>query len=192
LPVPPSIQHQQGYGIFNTLNTMPNSAPPLALSTNGYSGLTQSQSYQSFPTPPVIPTWNAGNTQHSGPVSQSDAWLLGGGAQNQPTIPTTPPLIPKVQSEYKENQPGQTISLAPPGNPFASANQPFDSSYPGTRKRLRRNGLRATGEQIAFPQPITGELSAGMTVVSDPYLRATRKQHNQKGQTVKQAPEELS
>jgi hypothetical protein len=171
---------------------MPNSAPPLAPSINGYFGLTQSQSYQSFPTPPVIATWNAGNTQHSGPVSQSGVWLPGvEEAQNQPPIPTTPALIPKVQAEYKGNQSGQTISPAPPGNPFASANQPFDSSYPGTRKRLRRNGLRATGEQIAFPQQISSELSADM-VVSDPYLRTMLKQHSQKGQTVKQASEELS
>jgi hypothetical protein len=185
LPIQPIIQ--QAHGIFNTSN----SAPPVVPSTNGYFGPTQSQSYQSFSTPPVVPTWNAGNRQNSGPVAQSDAWLLGE-AQNQPPIPTTPPLIPKVQAEYGGNQPGQTISPAPPGNPFIGERQPFDSSYPEARKRLRRNGLHATGEQIAYPEQISGELSTDMMVVSDPYLRAMLKQYSQKGQTIKQAPEELS
>ncbi len=147
----------------------------------------------SLPIPPSIQqSYGIFNTPNSLPTLAPLPNGYFGLTQNQPPIPTTPPLIPKVQAEYKENQPGQTISPAPPGNPFASANQPFDSSYPETRKRLRRNGLRATGEQIAFPQQISGELSADMMVVSDPYLRTMLKQHSQKGQTVKQAPEELS
>jgi hypothetical protein len=137
---------QQGNGFY----PQPLPTTPFGPTTNGYIGLTQSQSYQSFSTPPVTPAWNAGNRQNSAPVAQSDRWLLGE-AQNQQPFPTTPPLIPKVQAAYAGNQPGQTTSPAPPDNPFAGANQPFDESNTEARKRLRRSGLRSTDDQIAFP-----------------------------------------
>ncbi len=131
---------------------------------------------QSFPAPPVVPTTNG----------------YVGLTQSQQPFPTTPPLIPKVQAGYGGNQPAQTTSPAPPDNPFAGMHQPFDSSYPGARKRLRRNGLRATSDKIAIPEQLSGKLSADMMVISDPYLRSMLKQYSQNGQTTKQTPEETS
>ncbi len=111
-----------------------------------------------------------------------------GQPQSPQPLPTTPPLIPNVQAGHEEKQPEQTNSLTLPGNPFAAANQPVDSSNNGTRKRLRRNGLRAASGPIVSPQHMSGELSTGMMVVSDPLL----KQYNQNGQSAEQAPEEPS
>lgn len=181
---------QQGNAMFNAPNTAPfttsfNAAPTIA---NAPSNPQSNSTAPGGPRPLfTLPT----TSLPARPIAQSDAWLLGE-TQSQPFLPTTSPLIPKVQAAYGENQPEQSTNPAPPDDPFTGANKPVDSSNNGARKRLRRNNLPTTGKEIAFPEQISGEPSADMMIVSNPYLRITLKQYSQRGQTAKQAPEESS
>ncbi|HEY6540044.1 MAG TPA: hypothetical protein VIZ18_03865, partial [Ktedonobacteraceae bacterium] len=152
----------------------PPSTPPIAPAFSDY--VNQAQPFRPFPAPSAIPTTNG----------------YVGLTQNQQPFPSTPPLPPGGQAAYAGNQPGPAASPTPPGDPSGNANQPGDSFNNTTRKRLRRNGLRTSGEHTAFGEQTPGEYSADMMVVSDPYLRAMLKQYSQKGQIVKQAPEETS
>jgi hypothetical protein len=124
-------------------------------------------------TPPFIPTINgyAGLTQSPQP------------------FPTTPPLVPSVQAE-QERRGGQGNSHMWHNTPFANTSQSLDSANTGARKKLRRNGLRATDAEPAFPEELSGELSADMQVLSDPYLQAMIQRYSQKGQAIKQSPGE--
>lgn len=152
------------------------STPPVVPAFPGYGTQAQPQTPRPFPVPPAIPTTHG----------------YGGLAQDQQPFPTTPPFLPGAQVEFTERQPG------PPGSPTPAASPAGDTTQPGNlfnnaaRTRLRRNALRTSGEHMAFGEQISGDISADMMVVSDPYLRAMLKQHSQKGQIVQQAPEESS
>lgn len=148
----------------------PQSAPAFP----GY--VNQAQPLQPIPTPPVLPITNG----------------YAGLTQNQQPFPTTPPLLPGVQTAYASNQPVPAAGSVMPGEPLENVNQPGDSSNSVARKRLRRNGLRPSGENGAFSEQTSGKQSADRMVVSDPYLQALLGQNSQQGQIVKQAPEELT
>jgi len=152
----------------------PPATPPIVPAFTGYAN--QAQPPRPFPTPPAIPTTNG----------------YIGLTQNQQPFPNTPPFFPGVQAGFTGNQPEPSAGLVPPGNPLADANAPGNSLNNAARKRLRRNGLRTSGEHMAFAEQISGEYSADMMEVSDPYPRAVRKQYSQKEQVAKQAPEESS
>jgi hypothetical protein len=85
---------------------------------------------------------------------------------------------------------GQEISPVPPDNAFADLSQSLDPANIESRKRLRRSELRSADAQPAFPERISAELSPDKPVLSDPHLQAMIQQYSQKGQTIKQSPEE--
>ena len=142
----------------------------------GYGNSAQPQTPRPFPVPPAIAATNG----------------YGGLAQDQQPFPTTPPFLPGAQVDLTERQPGPPGSPTPAASPAEDTNQPGNSFNTAARKRLRRNAIRTSGEHMAFGEQISGDISADMMVVSDPYLRAMLKQHSQKGQIVQQAPEESS
>ena len=154
----------------------PPSMPPVGPAFPSYVNQAQPQPPRPFPAPPAIPTTNG----------------YIGLTQNQQRFPTAPPLLSGAQVGFMGQQPGLAASFAPPGNPSGDANQLGDAFNSAARKRLRPDGLYTSGEHMAFGEQISGEASADMMVVSDPYLRAMLKQYSQKGQIVQQAPEESS
>ena len=110
--------------------------------------------------------------------------LYGGDPRGRPGY-YPPPFVPTTNGYVGLTQIAQPLPTTPPLVPGGQAEQET-----GARKSLRRYGLRATGAEPALPQEPSGELSADMQVLSDPYLRAMIQRYSQKGQTIKQSPGE--
>ena len=108
-----------------------------------------------------------------------------------PTFPNASSVnqqpAPHANNPTPTNRP--TSNSAPGIDPFAGISHSIDSSSPTIQKRLRRNSLRATGDQpVIGDQEMVGDFSADMAILSDPHLRAMIQQYSDKGRSTKLPP----